>query len=98
MALRNEPLLASLAVASAPVAFRVRVWEVMSRGRVPRGGCPPPEGVDVACPLPSVFIGTVDHIVDEMRGRRERYGISYYVFFDQLMKTVAPLVIRLAGE
>ena len=37
-------------VASAPVAFRVRVWEVMSRGRGPRGGCPPPEGVDVACP------------------------------------------------
>jgi len=61
-------------------------------------GCPPPEGVDVACPLPSVFIGTVDHIVDEMRGRRERYGISYYVFFDQLMETVAPLVTRLAGE
>jgi hypothetical protein len=38
------------AVASAPVAFRVRVWEVMSRGRGPRGKCPPPEGVDVACP------------------------------------------------
>ncbi len=38
------------AVASAPAAFRVRVWEVMSRGRGPRGGCPPPDGVDVACP------------------------------------------------
>jgi hypothetical protein len=48
--------------------------------------------------MPSVFIGTVDHIVDEMRNRRERYGISYYVFFDQLMETVAPLVTRLAGE
>jgi len=53
---------------------------------------------DEVLTMPSVFIGTVDHIVDEMRGRRERYGISYYVFFDQLMKTVAPLVIRLAGE
>jgi hypothetical protein len=37
-------------VASAPAALRVRVWEVMSRGRGPRGRCPPPEGVDVACP------------------------------------------------
>jgi hypothetical protein len=25
-------------VASAPVAFRVRVWHLMSRGRGPRGG------------------------------------------------------------
>ena len=48
--------------------------------------------------MPSVFIGTVDHIVDEMQDRRERYGISYYVFFDHLMDSVAPLVTRLAGE
>jgi len=48
--------------------------------------------------MPSVFIGTVDHVVDEMQGRRERYGISYYVFFDHLMKSLAPLVNRLAGE
>ena len=38
-------------VASAPAAFRVRVWEVMSRGRRPRGRCPSPEGVDVGYPL-----------------------------------------------
>ena len=48
--------------------------------------------------MPSVFIGTVDHIVDEMQDRRERYGISYYVLFDQLMENVAPLVTRLAGK
>ncbi len=53
---------------------------------------------DEVLTMPSVFIGTVDHIVDEMRGRRERYGISYYVLFDQLMESVAPLVTRLAGE
>ena len=53
---------------------------------------------DEVLSMPSVFIGTVDHLVDEMRNRRERYGISYYVFFDQLMETVAPLVTRLAGE
>jgi hypothetical protein len=53
---------------------------------------------DEVLEMPSVFIGTVDHIVDEMQGRHERYGISYYVFFDHLMDTVAPLVTRLAGE
>jgi len=47
--------------------------------------------------MPSVFIGTVDHIVDEMQVRRERYGISYYVLFDQLMESAAPLVTRVAG-
>ena len=53
---------------------------------------------DEVLTMPSVFIGTVDHIVDEMQGRRARYGISYYVFFDHLMDRVAPLVTRLAGE
>ena len=37
-------------VASAPAAFRVRVWAVMSRGCGPRVGCPPPESVDAAYP------------------------------------------------
>jgi ABC-type antimicrobial peptide transport system permease subunit len=40
------------------VAFRVRVWEVMSRGRGPRGECPPPEGVDVACP-PGIVVALI---------------------------------------
>src|SRR5229473_8126979 len=39
---------ASGVVASAPAAFRVRVWEVMSRGRGPRVGCPPPEALMLA--------------------------------------------------
>ena len=38
------------AVTAAPAAAGVRVCEVMSRGRGPRVGCPPPEGVDVAYP------------------------------------------------
>ena len=33
-------------MASAPAAFRVRVWAVMSRGRRPRGGRPLPEGAN----------------------------------------------------
>jgi uncharacterized protein YggE len=38
------------AVPSAPEAAGGRAWEVMSRGRGRRVGCPPPEGVDVAYP------------------------------------------------
>src|SRR5215470_7068104 len=34
---------------------------------------------EVVFEMPSVFIGSVDQIVDEMLGRRERFGISYYV-------------------
>ena len=47
--------------------------------------------------MPSVFIGPVDHIADEMRVRRARYGFSYYVVLDRALDTVAPLVQRLAG-
>ncbi len=47
--------------------------------------------------MPSIFIGSVDHIVDEMRARRERYGFSYYVVLDHAMDQVAPIVARLAG-
>jgi probable F420-dependent oxidoreductase len=47
--------------------------------------------------MPSIFIGSLDHIVDEMRARRERYGFSYYVVLDQAMEQVAPIVARLAG-
>ena len=43
----------AMAVASAPAAVRVRVWEVLSRGPGPRRGCPPPEGVNVAYPPPT---------------------------------------------
>jgi hypothetical protein len=47
--------------------------------------------------MPSVFIGSLDHVADEMRARRERYGFSYYVVLDRAMNAVAPLVARLAG-
>jgi probable F420-dependent oxidoreductase len=47
--------------------------------------------------MPSIFIGSVDQIVEEMQGRRERYGISYYVVRDSSLEMVAPIVARLAG-
>src|SRR5262245_54750406 len=47
--------------------------------------------------MPSIFIGSVDQIVDEIQKRRERHGISYYVVSDRSLETVAPIVARLAG-
>jgi len=47
--------------------------------------------------MPSIFIGSVGQIVDEMQKRRERYGISYYVVSDRSLETVAPIVARIAG-
>ena len=47
--------------------------------------------------MPSVFIGSIDRVVDEMRARREQYGISYYVVLDRAVQAVAPIDGRLAG-
>jgi probable F420-dependent oxidoreductase len=48
--------------------------------------------------MPSVFIGTVDQIAEEMHARRERYGFSYLVVPDRSLDAAAPLVARLAGQ
>jgi len=49
-------------VPSAPPAFRVRVWAIMSRRRGPRGGQPAPAGASVADALihAVVMLGTND--------------------------------------
>jgi probable F420-dependent oxidoreductase len=52
---------------------------------------------DAVLAMPSVFVGSVDSIVEQMRDRRERYGFSYYVVLDRAMAHVAPVVARLAG-
>jgi probable F420-dependent oxidoreductase len=54
--------------------------------------------VDEVLEMPSVFIGSLDHIVEQMQARRERYGLSYYVVFDHAIESVAPIVARLAGK
>ncbi len=46
---------------------------------------------------PYVLIGTEDQICDTLVERRERWGLSYYVFNDDSIDTVAPIVARLAG-
>lgn len=46
---------------------------------------------------PYVLIGTEDQICDTLAERRERWGLSYYVFNDDSIDAVAPIVARLAG-
>ncbi len=48
--------------------------------------------------MPSVFIGTMDEIAQQMVARREQYGFSYYVIPDARMEEAAALVKRLAGR
>jgi probable F420-dependent oxidoreductase len=47
--------------------------------------------------MPSIFIGSVEQITEQMEERRERYGFSYYIVSDAAMETCAPIVARLAG-
>jgi len=53
---------------------------------------------DEVLEMPSVFIGSVETIIDEMRARRESYGFSYFVIHDRALADAAPVVARLAGK
>ena len=46
--------------------------------------------------MPSIFIGSLDHIAEQMEERRARYGFSYYVVSDRQLDRAARLVARLA--
>jgi probable F420-dependent oxidoreductase len=48
--------------------------------------------------MPSMLVGSVEGIVDQLQERRERFGLSYYVLSDQSMEAAAPVVERLAGR
>ena len=48
--------------------------------------------------VPSVLIGTVEQLCEEVLARRERYGISYVTVFEKNMEAFAPVVARFAGE
>jgi probable F420-dependent oxidoreductase len=54
--------------------------------------------IDEILEAPFVLIGTVDEMVDALRARRDRWGISYFVTFEQYLETLAPVVSRLAGS
>ena len=56
-------------------------------------------GVDAAEVLdtPHFLIGTVDEVVEMLRQRRERYGISYVILPGDVAESFAPVVERLSG-
>ena len=53
-----------------------------------------PEQADDALLL---LVGSVDEMVDRLVARRQRFGISYVVFYADAMEAAAPIVARLAG-
>jgi probable F420-dependent oxidoreductase len=46
---------------------------------------------------PYVLIGTIDQMAEDLRARRERWGISNYAVHEPYMDVFAPVVARLAG-
>ncbi len=54
-------------------------------------------GVDDVLAMPSICIGTLDEIAQQLLERRARYGFSYFILSDGLAEFFAPLVERLQG-
>ena len=54
-------------------------------------------GAETVLSSPHVLIGTEAQICETMHERRERWDLSYYVFNDDSIEAVAPIVARLAG-
>ncbi|HLV99506.1 MAG TPA: TIGR03621 family F420-dependent LLM class oxidoreductase [Ktedonobacterales bacterium] len=48
--------------------------------------------------MPSLVIGSVEQMVEQLYQRRERFGFSYYLVTDQHLQTLAPVVARLTGK
>jgi len=59
----------------------------------------PTFGIDPADALhvPLALIGTLDQMVEELRWRREEYGISYFSIEADCWEALGPVVARLAG-
>jgi probable F420-dependent oxidoreductase len=53
--------------------------------------------VDEILAAPFVLIGTVEEMVEALRARRDRWGISYFVTFEPFLDALAPVVARLSG-
>jgi probable F420-dependent oxidoreductase len=47
---------------------------------------------------PYVAVGTIDEICDDLEARRERWQLSYYVFNDDSLDAVAPIIERMKGR
>jgi probable F420-dependent oxidoreductase len=82
----------------APFVVETDDRETMAAALV--GGLPHGEGeVSPANVLasPYVAVGTIEQICETLLERRERWGISYYVFNDDSINIAAPIIERLNG-
>jgi len=68
---------------------RDAVAEVMAPGI----GCEPRDVLEI----PHFLIGTVEQIVEDLKARRERFGISYLAIPGEAAEAMAPVVERLTG-
>jgi probable F420-dependent oxidoreductase len=48
--------------------------------------------------MPTIFIGTMEQVAEQMLASREHFGISYYMTLDHQMEAFAPLVQWLSGK
>lgn len=48
--------------------------------------------------LPFILVGTIEEIIDQIKSHRERYGISYFLVFDQYMEQFAPIASALTSK
>jgi probable F420-dependent oxidoreductase len=48
--------------------------------------------------MPSMLVGSVEQIAEDLLARRKQYGFTYYVVSDEEMEQFAPVVARLAGR
>ncbi|MFC3577077.1 LLM class F420-dependent oxidoreductase [Streptomyces yaanensis] len=53
---------------------------------------------DQALALPIMLVGTLEQVVEQVRGRRERYGFSYLTVLEPYMEAFAPVIEALRGE
>ncbi|MDH6109750.1 putative F420-dependent oxidoreductase [Kitasatospora sp. MAP12-15] len=53
---------------------------------------------DEALDLPTILIGTVRQMADQLRAQRERYGFTYITVLEPAMHAFAPVIEQLRGE
>jgi len=53
---------------------------------------------DVALESPFLLLGPLEHLVETLEARRERWGVNYVVIFERALADFAPVVARLAGN
>jgi hypothetical protein len=52
---------------------------------------------DAVLDMPAVLIGTIDQISEDLRARRTRLDLAYFIFTDRDLESAAPLVERLSA-